>query len=115
MTNREIAKHYDILSSEEYICMVYHGFDEYDKKTEELYYKYRKKFGKVIDFLYAPDTDAKMTYGCAKQMLKAIESGTARDDMIIGYAGWGDKAARFRDFKKILEDAAETKKGFWWY
>lgn len=115
LTNREISDHYNILLSEEYIHMVYHGFEEYDKKTEELYKKYKKDYGKVIDFLYAPDTSGKMTYGCAKQILKVIGNRTDLDSMVIGYAGWGEHAARFRDFRRILEDAAETKKGFWWY
>ena len=115
ITNKEISDHYKVLASEEYIYMVYHGFEDYDKKTEELYERYRKEYGKVIDFLYAPDTKAKMTYGCAKQILKAIGDRTDMNEMVIGYAGWGEYAARFKDFRKILEDAAETKRGFWWY
>ena len=114
LTNKEISDHYNILLSEEYIHMVYHGFEEYDKKTEELYEKYKKEYGKVIDFLYASDITAKMTYGCAKQILKVIGDRTDLDDMVIGYAGWGEHAARFRDFRMILKDAAETKKGFGW-
>ena len=114
-TNKEISDHYNILLSEEYIHMVYHGFEEYDKKTEELYEKYKKEYGKVIDFLYASDITAKMTYGCAKQILKVIGDRTDLDDMVIGYAGWGEHAARFRDFRMILKDAVETKKGFKWY
>ena len=61
------------------------------------------------------DLQAKMTYGCAKQILKAIGDRTDMNDMVIGYAGCGEYAARFKDFRKILEDAAETKRGFWWY
>jgi threonine synthase len=45
LTNKEILDHYNILLSEEYIHMVYHGFEEYDKKTEELYEKYKKDSG----------------------------------------------------------------------
>lgn len=114
MTNGEISDHYKVLASEEYIHMIYHGFEDYDRETERLYTKYRKKYGKVIDFLYAPDTKAKMTYGCAKQILGVIGNGTGLDEKVIGYAGWGDKAARFRDFREILSDAVETKRGFWW-
>ena len=115
LTNKEISEHYGVLMTEEYIHMVYHGFEAYDRKTEELYEKYKRQYGKVIDFLYAPDTAAKMTYGCAKQLLGIIGSRTDLDDMVIGYAGWGEHAARFRDFRHILEDAAETKRGFRWY
>jgi hypothetical protein len=35
--------------------------------------------------------------------------------MVIGYAGWGEHAARIRDFRMILKDAVETKKGFKWH
>lgn len=56
LTNSEISGHYELLLTDHYITMVYHGFEEYDRKTEELYEKYRKEYGKVLDFLYAPDT-----------------------------------------------------------
>ena len=56
-----------------------------------------------------------MPYGCAKQILRAIGERTDKDDMVIGYAGWGEKADRFRDFREILKDAVATKKGFRWY
>ena len=51
--------------------------------------------------------DAEMTYGTAKQLLSVI--GDYDDDVIYGYAGWGKDAARFRDFKELLQDAADTK------
>ena len=49
------------------------------------------------------------------ERLTAIGDRTDMNDIVIGYAGWGEYAARFKDFRKILEDAAETKRGFWWY
>ena len=59
-----------------------------------------------------PRIRAKMTYGCAKQLLKVI--GDYDNGKVYGYAGRGEHAARFSDFKAVLEDAAETKRGFWW-
>lgn len=115
LTNKEISDHYNILLSEEFIHMLYHGFEEYDKKTEELYEKYKEEYGEVIDFLYAPDTSANMTSSCAEQILKALGGRTDLDDMVIGYAGWGENAAKFGSFRKILEDAVKTRKGFYWY
>lgn len=53
-----------------------------------------------------------MTYGCAKQLLKVI--GDYDNGKVYGYAGRGEHAARFSDFKAVLEDATETKRGFWW-
>lgn len=110
----EISKHYAELINN-YIHFQYdtEACKKYDEKTEELYQKYRKKgLGKVFDFLYAQDTDARMTYGTAKQLLKAI--GDYDNDQIYGYAGWGDQAARFKDFKEILRDATETKTAWGW-
>ena len=48
------------------------------------------------------------------QVARLIGDRTGLDEKVIGYAGWGDKAARFRDFREILSDAVETKRGFWW-
>ena len=97
LTNKEISDHYKVLASEEYIHMVYHGFEEYDKKTEELYERYRKEYGKVIDFLYAPDTKAKMTYGCAKQILKAIGDRTDMNDIQVPGVAFQRTARRIMD------------------
>lgn len=115
MTVPEISSHYEKIATGEYFQMTESDFEEHDRETDELFKKYQKQYGKVIAFLYAPDTGASMPYGCAKQILRAIGERTDKDDMVIGYAGWGEKAARFRDFKEILKDAVETKKGFRWY
>lgn len=96
----------DIIGDEEWLAA-------YNAETESLYQKYKKQYGKVFDFLYAPDCDARLTYGAAKQLLKVI--GDYDDDHIYGYAGWGDKAMRFKDFVEILEDAVESKKKWGWY
>ena len=109
----EIRKHYMRLADGYYsVAAEDPGFVEYDKETEKLYVKYKAKYGKVIDFLYAPDTDAVLTYGTAKDLLRII--GEYDDDIIYGYAGWGDKAMRFRDFKEILQDACENKAKWGW-
>ena len=97
--------YYDIVGSEETGAA-------YDAKTEELYQKFEKTHGKVIAFLYASDISAKFPYGVAKQILTVVKDYD--DDKIYGYAGWGDNAMRFRDFKAILEDAAETKSHWGW-
>lgn len=86
--------------------------DEYVKKTEKIYNKYKKTHGKVMKFLYAPDTDAELPYGVAKQLLSII--GNYDNKEIYGYAGWGDEAARFKDFKEILQDCADNKCKLYW-
>lgn len=88
------------------------GFVHYDMGTEQIYQKYRKKYGKVIDFLYASNVDCSLTYGTARQLLDLI--GDYDDDIVYGYAGWGDKAMRFRNFRAILEDACKTRKKWGW-
>lgn len=102
---RLMDEYRDIIGNEEKL-------EKYNAKTEELHQKHRKKYGKVFDFLYAPDTDAQLTYGTAKQILAII--GDYQDDAIYGYAGWGDQAMRFNDFVSILEDAAKSKKKWGW-
>lgn len=110
----EIRDHY-LFMVDHYIELIYHEeeLNKYNAKTEELYVKHKQRYGKVIDFLYAPDTDAELTYGTAKQILAVI--GDYRDDKIYGYAGWGDRAMRFNDFIAILEDAVQSKKKWGWW
>lgn len=109
----EVATHYmyfhdnlTLFLSDKKLC------DAYDRRTEQLYEEYRDKCGKVIGFLYAPDTGAKMDYETAEQLLEVI--GEYDDDQIYGYAGWGPHAARFADFKELLRDSAKTKSSFEW-
>ena len=111
----EIANHYNyLLDNLIHLSLHKNESDAYDARTDVLYNKYRKKgYGKVIDFLYSPDTDATLTYGTAKQLLKVI--GDYDDNIIYGYAGWGDDAMRFHHFKEILKDAAETKTKWGWH
>ena len=108
----EIRDHYMRLA-DGYYDLMHDGFEEYDKETEQIYQKYRKAYGKVIDFLYAPDTGARLSYGTAGQLLKLI--GDYDNDVIYGYAGWGDRAMRFHHFKEILQDAYATKTRWGWY
>lgn len=55
--------------------------------------------------------EAKLPYGVAKEVLKVI--GDYDDNIIYGYAARPD-AARFRDFKAILQDCVETKSMLAW-
>ena len=111
----DIATHYKYLI--DHIPEILHDEKEaaeYDAETEALFEKYKSKgYTKVLSFLHASDADADFGYGTAKQLLKLFESGY--EDKVIGYAGWGDKAARLSDFIRILQDAAETKTRWGWY
>ena len=111
---KEINKHYQyLLDNIIHLSHCKEDADAYDAQTEIIYQKYKKQYGKVIDFLYAPDTGAKLTYGAAKQLLKVI--GDYDDDAIYGYAGWGPNAAKFSDFKALLQDCADCKKPLKWW
>ena len=110
----DIKEHYMLLADHYFDIQIEDpGFKKYDEKTEKIYQKYRSKtYGKVIDFLWAPDLECKLTYGTAKNLLKAI--GDYDDDVIYGYAGWGEHAMRFHHFKEILQDAYDTKTKWGW-
>jgi hypothetical protein len=110
---KEITDHYSyLLDNMCYIVAHKEVSDWYDEGIARLYEMFGKRYGKVLDFLYASDCDAEMTYGTAKQLLSVI--GDYDDDVIYGYAGWGKDAARFRDFKELLQDAAGTKTKWGW-
>ena len=110
---QEIQAHYDfLLDNLHYLFTNKAASDQYDAYINVLYDKY-PSHRKVLNFLYASDVDALLTYGTAKQLLQVI--GDYDDDVIYGYAGWGDDAARFKDFKELLQDAANTKTKWGWY
>jgi hypothetical protein len=109
----EIFEHYTyLLKHYSYIVSSDEEADTYDAGTEALYRQFGKTHGKVMDFLYASDVEAKFNYGVAKQLLTVI--GDYDDQAVYGYAGWGDRAMKFKDFKAILQDAAETKTKWGW-
>ena len=85
--------------------------EEYNRKTEELAEKYKGRYNKILNFLYAPDCDGKATYGTCKDILKVI--GVYDDNILYGYAGRPD-CAKFADFRRILEDCAQCKKQMTW-
>lgn len=71
-----------------------------------------RKYEHTLNFLYATDIAARMPHEVARDLIELI--GDYDDDVIYGYAGRGVCAAKFADFKEILQDAYKTKKGFWW-
>lgn len=107
-----IADHYNLLDNLHYIATHKEVSEWYDKGIDRLYETFGKHYGKILDFLYASDCDAEMTCGTAKQLLSVI--GDYDDDVIYGYAGWGKDAAKFSDFKKLLQDAVDTKSKWGW-
>lgn len=86
------------------------AFDEHDRRTNQMI-KDKVLNEKVARFLWESDVEAKLPYGVAKEVLKVI--GDYDDNIIYGYAARPD-AARFRDFKAILQDCVETKSMLAW-
>lgn len=85
-------------------------FEEYDKETERLIQE-KKVSIKIADFLYQTDVEGSIHYGACKQILKVI--GDYDDDFLYGYVGRKD-CARFRDFKKILQECVDHKCDLIW-
>ena len=65
----------------------------------------------IIEFLYAPDCEYKLTYGKCKRLYEAIKDYD--DNILYGYAG-RDDCAKFKDFKKILKDCADNQISMRW-
>ena len=86
------------------------AFKEHDRKTNQMIANGILN-EKVARFLWSPDSDAKLPYGVAKEVLKVI--GEYNDDIIYGYAGRPDRAM-FKDFKAILQDCVDTKSSLLW-
>lgn len=86
------------------------AFEEYDQKTNQMIIDGILN-EKVARFLYSTDVGAKLPYGVAKKLLEVI--GDHDDNIIYGYCGLPN-AARFKDFKAILQDCVDTKSCLLW-
>lgn len=71
----------------------------------------KKEYGKVIDFLYAPDCGAELQYRTCKQLLDVI--GNYDNNIIYGYSD-NKRPTKFKDFKKVLADCYKYKKSLTW-
>lgn len=87
-------------------------FTAYDKKIEELAEKYEGKFNLILDFLYEPDCDGKMSVKACKAIWDVIKDYD--DDILYGYSGRPD-CAKFKDFKIIVKDCITNKYPMKWY
>lgn len=85
-------------------------FEQFDQVTEAMVRKRRVPV-KLVDFCLQSDAEGRIHYGACKLLLKII--GGYDDDLIYGYAGRPD-AARFKDFRRLLEQCAEHKCDLVW-
>lgn len=73
--------------------------------------KYKPVSLKVWNFLFLPDTGAKITYGCCKEIYDGIVGKC--DDWIIGYAGQ-DNPFTWKQFVKLLKECYDNKSDLLW-
>lgn len=85
-------------------------YEAYDNKTINLIQSGHLDI-KIADFCYQSDTVGEIRYGACKNILKAI--GEYDDDVLYGYCGRAD-CAKFRDFKRILQECVNNKSSLVW-
>lgn len=86
-------------------------YEQFDKKTLELIAN-KKINQKIVSFCLQSDCGGYIGYGACKRILNAI--GEYDDKILYGYCGRPD-CARFRDFKRLLQQCADNKCDLIWY
>ena len=87
-------------------------WDDYDRRLYDVMVpKYHISNG-VLEFLFLPDCDGKLSYSEAKQLWKLIE----KDDkeFLFGYAGLSN-CAKYSEFKEIVKMCAQNRWILKWY
>lgn len=112
IADEELGRHYEHLLS----LGNQQEYDAYDRKTEEIAQRYARKHGrnavKIFSFLYAPDIEGKITYGCCKELLKVIAPSQSFQETVYGYVGAGSETGA--DFIHLLEECVKNKKPLRW-
>lgn len=113
LIGKQIGEHYSYLDKEMFLSGLERKkfLDEYNKKLSEIADKYKISHW-ILDFLYAPDCNAKISFGKCKQIYKVIENYD--DNILYGYCGRKD-CAMFKDFKKIVKDCIDNKCNMEWF
>lgn len=112
LTGKEIGEHYAYLDKG---CLLYGEertkfFTEYDKKTNKLMESLKIPH-QILSFLYASDCNSKTTLSTCRKIYKVIENYD--DNILYGYSGRPD-CAMFKDFKRIVKDCIDNKRGMRW-
>ena len=114
LVEKELGEHYEALDrdvpfmKEEERKQFFVG---YNKKIAEIQEKFKIPDA-VLEFLYAPDSDGKITYGRCKKIYEVIKDYD--DNIAYGYCGRSD-CAMFKDFKNIVKDCIENKCSMKWF
>ena len=110
----DLGKLYDSMSSDTFLMKEAERvkyWEDYNISLNILIAQYKIP-NAILDFLYAPDSDYKLTYGRCKKLYNAIKD--YNDDIKYGYSGRTD-CVMFKDFKDLVKDGADTKSGIKWF
>lgn len=84
---------------------------EYDRKTHELISKYRIP-QRVVDFLYAPDTEYGLSPAKCAAVLKVIRGIPCKE--MFGYGARPQYCLTMQKFAEMLSRCVETKTYLYW-
>lgn len=98
---------------------LYDDIYKYFDKEREIAYKKLREYTckkhpmplKVLDFLLAPDTGAKITYGCCKEIYNGIKGKC--EDFTIGYAEQKNPFT-WNQFVELLKECYDNKSDLVW-
>jgi len=119
MLSCDIGRYYDemitVLRASDYVKKIWEK--NINRAVNDYLATQNKSMERVIDFLFAPDTNGRITYGTCRLLIGIIDNNDREtfDNTLYGYAGWGDKACRGRNIYNILECCSNNKKPMIWY
>jgi len=113
LTGKEIGEHYKDLDKGMFLSGLEKEafFESYNKKISELEEAFKIPSG-ILDFLYAPDCEGKITLQKCKQLYEVIKGYD--DDTLYGYCGRND-CAKFKDFKEIIKYCIDNNCDMAWF
>lgn len=82
-------------------------FIEHDMQTETLGKKYNGEKDTILDFLYAPDTDAEFSPSECRQIYALLEEYDGTEG--------GKDAENLLSFKQILKECVDANVNMYWY
>jgi len=108
--DKEFGKHYETLTSgygKEF-------YEKFDKKTNEIlsHERFKQEDEDIIDFLFAPDTDGKISYKTCKKIYDLI-TDIKYDNLQLRYVVQSNND--WEDFKELLKKCYLNKSNLIWY
>ena len=109
LLDEEFGNHYESLSS----LFGKEDFEIFDKKANEIISKNisTKEQELVLDFLFMPDSEGKLTYKHCKAIYDIIKDDT--EETVIRYAFYSKND--WKDFKQILFEISQAKVNLYWH